>query len=43
MLENSNNNTENKISENLGHNSIARVDFYQEKNVRLARDRKSVV
>ena len=35
ILENSNNNSENKISENLGHNSIARVDFYQEENVRL--------
>jgi len=35
ILENSNKNSENKISENLGHNSIARVDFYQEENVRL--------
>jgi len=35
ILENSNNNSESKISENLGHNSIARVDFYQEENVRL--------
>ena len=26
---------ENKISENLGHNSTSRVDFYQEENVRL--------
>ena len=34
-ISNSNNNSENKISENLGHNSIARVDFYQEENVRL--------
>ena len=35
ILENSNNKSENKISDNLGHNSIARVDFYQEENVRL--------
>ena len=35
ILENPNNILENKISENLGHNSIARVDFYQEENVRL--------
>jgi hypothetical protein len=35
ILENSKDNSENKISENLGHNSIARVDFYQEENVRL--------
>ena len=35
ILENSNNNSEIKIPENLGHNSIARVDFYQEENVRL--------
>ena len=35
ILENPNNISENKISENLGHNSIARVDFYQEENVRL--------
>ena len=35
ILENSNNSSESKISENLGHNSFARVDFYQEENVRL--------
>ena len=35
ILENPNNILENKISENLGHNSIARVDFYREENVRL--------
>ena len=35
ILENSKDNSENKISENLGHNSIARIDFYQEENVRL--------
>ena len=35
ILENSKDNSENKISENLEHNSIARVDFYQEENVRL--------
>ena len=36
ILENYNDNSENKISENLGHNSIARIDFYQEENVRLS-------
>ena len=36
ILENYNDNSENKISENLGHNSIAKVDFYQEENVRLS-------
>ena len=36
ILENYNDSSENKISENLGHNSIARVDFYQEENVRLS-------
>ena len=35
ILESSNSSLENKISENLGHNSISRVDFYQEENVRL--------
>ena len=38
ILESPNNileNSENKIAENLGHNSFARVDFYQEENVRL--------
>ena len=25
----------NPVPENLGHNSISRVDFYQEENVRL--------
>ena len=35
LLENPNKVVETKESENLGHNSIARVDFYQEENVRL--------
>lgn len=35
LLENPNKVVETKKSENLGHNSIARVDFYQEENVRL--------
>ena len=35
LLENPNKVLETKEPENLGHNSIARVDFYQEENVRL--------
>jgi len=35
LLENPNKILETKEPENLGHNSIARVDFYQEENVRL--------
>ena len=35
LLENPNKVLETKEHENLGHNSIARVDFYQEENVRL--------
>ena len=35
LLENPNKFLETKEPENLGHNSIARVDFYQEENVRL--------
>ena len=35
ILESSSSSLENKISENLGHNSTSRVDFYQEENVRL--------
>ena len=35
LLENPNQVLETKEPENLGHNSIARVDFYQEENVRL--------
>ena len=35
LLENPNKVSETKKPENLGHNSIARVDFYQEENVRL--------
>jgi hypothetical protein len=35
LLENPNKVLQNKEPENLGHNSIARVDFYQEENVRL--------
>ena len=35
LLENPNKVLETKETENLGHNSIARVDFYQEENVRL--------
>jgi len=35
LLENPNKVLETNEPENLGHNSIARVDFYQEENVRL--------
>ena len=35
LLENPNKILESNEPENLGHNSIARVDFYQEENVRL--------
>ena len=35
LLENPNKILDTNKSENLGHNSIARVDFYQEENVRL--------
>jgi hypothetical protein len=35
LLKNPNKVLETKEPENLGHNSIARVDFYQEENVRL--------
>ena len=35
LLENPNKVLETKEPENLGHNSIARVDFYQEENIRL--------
>tara|TARA_B100001093_G_scaffold520448_1_gene616052 strand:+ start:1349 stop:2116 length:768 start_codon:yes stop_codon:yes gene_type:complete len=35
LIENPKKFFENKTSENFGHNSIARVDFYQEENVRL--------
>ena len=35
LLENPNKVLKTKEPENLGHNSIARVDFYQEENVRL--------
>jgi hypothetical protein len=35
LLENPKNVLETNEPENLGHNSIARVDFYQEENVRL--------
>ena len=35
LLKNPNKVSEIKEPENLGHNSIARVDFYQEENVRL--------
>ena len=35
LLKNENRFYKNEIPENLGHNSFARVDFYQEENVRL--------
>ena len=35
LLKNPNKILDTNKSENLGHNSIARVDFYQEENVRL--------